>query len=811
MAKTVVAMIAALLLAVLVLPGTRPAAAASAAIAGPAEGASRINAAPRKKAAPARQRAPAAAPKPVEPWDRPMTVVLVRSSAFGCEPLCPEWLAAEGRITAASPSVFRKALKQAGRRWLPIVIRSPGGDVDAAIEIGRMVRKAGLPVGVGWTRYEGCAPGDAACRPPGEGRGAYRGLVMIDDGFCASACPLILAGGTERLVGDRSYVGLHVIRQTWIRQKILYRETVRTVKGKRKVSRTVVSRRNVGSFHKDGIDKPMRKKLAAYLSEMGVSDSFIGEMEKAAFSDINHVPQQRLRDIRLVTSEGSIVIFVTPEVCKAAAPFRNCRALTEEAPPVPADDASGSMRITLVRGAGGCEPLCPEWIAITGRITPDGPARLREVLKAAGDTKLPVFLHSAGGDAGAGIALGRAIREAGLMTVVGRSRIADCEAGRKSCTGRNARGKPLGGSLDTSGICSAECLFVLAGGTLRYTLLTRSAAATPARDWTGAKGSGKEQEQLADYLRIMSVPEDMVAKVTGATAKTPLGMEAQVKLAYGLGTRWSSPVFLAEPLSCVGASPLPNCVRRGTEATSDTRAPSDAGDALPPLVDTEMSVVLVRAKGACEPFCPEWIAAEGTITPDTPRRFAEILRIIGDVRLPVLIDSRGGDFDAAMAIGRMIRAKSLMTVVGTTQIFGCTPREKTCNRNRPLSKPYAGFAYNPGDCARECLFVLAGGVRRLGVWATSGGQSPMAPFRTRQNNVAAGDLVESYLEEMGVRRLTLQVNRAEVPAALASRDDNGVVLVRLSTDDGSTDSVVGSTMCRRADPPANCIRRDKTG
>ena len=64
--------------------------------------------------------------------DAPMRFVVVRSDAPGCEPTCPEWISAEGAITAKSPALLKAALKTLGRRNLPIVVNSPGGDVDAA-------------------------------------------------------------------------------------------------------------------------------------------------------------------------------------------------------------------------------------------------------------------------------------------------------------------------------------------------------------------------------------------------------------------------------------------------------------------------------------------------------------------------------------------------------------------------------------------------------------------------------------------------------------------------------------------------------
>ncbi|TGV31270.1 hypothetical protein EN811_28250, partial [bacterium M00.F.Ca.ET.168.01.1.1] len=54
-----------------------------------------------------------------------MRFAVVRSSAPGCEPNCPEWISAEGTIETGTPTLFRRLLKTLGGRQLPIVVNSP--------------------------------------------------------------------------------------------------------------------------------------------------------------------------------------------------------------------------------------------------------------------------------------------------------------------------------------------------------------------------------------------------------------------------------------------------------------------------------------------------------------------------------------------------------------------------------------------------------------------------------------------------------------------------------------------------------------
>src|SRR5262245_35993770 len=78
--------------------------------------------------------------------DPAMQVHLVRSAEPGCEPNCPEWIAAQGRIDAGSVARFRRVLSQLGDRKVPVLIDSNGGRVNEAFEIGRLARARGLDV-----------------------------------------------------------------------------------------------------------------------------------------------------------------------------------------------------------------------------------------------------------------------------------------------------------------------------------------------------------------------------------------------------------------------------------------------------------------------------------------------------------------------------------------------------------------------------------------------------------------------------------------------------------------------------------------
>jgi hypothetical protein len=271
----------------------------------------------------------AAPSKPSQKAESPkiasMSFVIVRSSKPGCEPNCPEWIAAEGEISSATPQRFKAVLARLGKTQLPVVLNSPGGDVGAAMQLGRMIRKHKLNTGVGYTKYEGCAPTDKACKAPKEWRGVYRGLALDDTGYCFSACPLVLAGGVERLAGPSTLVGVHQVRTKGFQQRITYRETYRMVRGKKKViSRKVVKNEKVKQIDKIGLDKRLRGMLVPYLAEMGISKDFLVEMEKAPPSSINIPGLVKIDEMGLITSRFPLTALTGNSNCEAPKTAPNC-------------------------------------------------------------------------------------------------------------------------------------------------------------------------------------------------------------------------------------------------------------------------------------------------------------------------------------------------------------------------------------------------------------------------------------------------------------------------------------------------------
>lgn len=90
-------------------------------------------------------------------------------------------LSLTGTIDPGSSSRFLAEIEARGEYVSTVLLDSPGGSVDDALSIGRLIRERELSTEV------------------------------ADGGLCASSCPLIFAGGSERIAGRGAAIGVHQI------------------------------------------------------------------------------------------------------------------------------------------------------------------------------------------------------------------------------------------------------------------------------------------------------------------------------------------------------------------------------------------------------------------------------------------------------------------------------------------------------------------------------------------------------------------------------------------------------------------------
>ncbi len=286
--------------------------------------------------------AQAAAPNKQEPA---MRFEVIRFSSTACEPLCPEWISAEGQIKPDTAGKLAALLKNPAYRKLPIVLNSGGGSIEAALTMGRMIRKFQMTTTIGSSLIFGCVEAerkDGKCKLDQITK-AYNGMAVAYRAYCASACPLVLLGGVVRVIDATSYVGLHEPRAEFQPYVDRYLIRYHFVHGhKQIVSREFVKRTYMARKEVVGVTPDLRKKLAPFLNEMGGDAQIITEMNKAAPKDMNWIkPGTGEREKLGLTSNGDMPVTTTfdtltsTKTCRAAetAPA-NCILVKEKGPPI---------------------------------------------------------------------------------------------------------------------------------------------------------------------------------------------------------------------------------------------------------------------------------------------------------------------------------------------------------------------------------------------------------------------------------------------------------------------------------------------
>ncbi|CDX60747.1 conserved exported hypothetical protein [Mesorhizobium plurifarium] len=515
-----------------------------------------------------------------------MRFVVVRSSAPGCEPNCPEWISAEGTIEAGTPALLKRLLKTLGGRQLPIVVNSPGGNVDASLQLGRMVRKNKLDIAVGITEFSGCSPGMKNCRDNDANGQPYLGVAYDSGAMCNSACPLMFAGGIRRVVGEWAYLGVHQITTTYQREKLLYRTTYRIVNGKKKIISTrVVSRKNAGSYKTYEMSKAVEKRLSAYLKEMGVEQGVLSVMKATPASDIRQIEPDDMLEMKLVTSPDSLDLLTEGTICRRQPAPANCREVPANAAPAavaalgaepspiapvptapvpaPAQQAhEQEMRFVVVRGSNPlCNPDCPEWISAEGTIAAGTADELRQLLDTIRERRLPVIINSPGGDVQAALAAGRLIRERKLDVAVARTDFLDCDPGAAGCVAPD--GLHTGLTIDAGAECDAACAVMIAGGVRRL-------VGADARFLVHSMGM---EDKVRAYLDEMGVGSGFFAAMQSAEYAKHRELSRDELKTFGLTTGPQSVDALTGATICRSAPRPENC--RGLPAAdADAKAPA---------------------------------------------------------------------------------------------------------------------------------------------------------------------------------------------------------------------------------------------
>ncbi|RRH88833.1 hypothetical protein EH240_34720 [Mesorhizobium tamadayense] len=212
--------------------------------------------------------------------EQEMRFVLVRGSNPLCNPDCPEWISAEGTIVAGTPDRLRELLGTVGGSRLPIVVNSPGGDIQGALDAGRLIRERRLDVAVARTDFLDCEPGAVGCVAKD---GLHTGLTVDAGAACDAACAVMIAGGARRFVGADAHFLVH----------------------------------SMG----------MEDKVRAYLEEMAIGSGLFVAMQSAQYAKHRQLSRDELAEFGLTTGRQSVDALTGANICKSSPKPDNCRVL----------------------------------------------------------------------------------------------------------------------------------------------------------------------------------------------------------------------------------------------------------------------------------------------------------------------------------------------------------------------------------------------------------------------------------------------------------------------------------------------------
>ncbi len=278
----------------------------------------------------AESRAVGLGPPPRARADPPMRIFRVMSSDPACEPDCPEWLSAEGTIAPGTGAAFAKVVAGLGGRRLPVLISSHGGSLRDALEMGALIRARGLAVAVARTLIANCPSRARACD-------GARGQAIVGGAVCASACPLVLAGGVSRLVGPTPLVGVHQITTV-----------VKETEGVEGLTRTVKL------YEQDWVDKTVE----TYLTTMGVTDPVMSLLRKTSAASIRWLSVDEIKASSLATGTLDPAEPILGAAANGLNAIGSGRPATADVMTAKVEDPDGSgpgLTLTYRRGGGALE------------------------------------------------------------------------------------------------------------------------------------------------------------------------------------------------------------------------------------------------------------------------------------------------------------------------------------------------------------------------------------------------------------------------------------------------------------------------
>src|ERR1700722_17113687 len=161
-----------------------------------------------------------AKPAPQIPGFAPNLIIyLAKGPANSCGPGCDRWIAVEGDVDRNAASRIRRFLQDVKATQRPIYFQSPGGSVEQAFVIGRLLRSRKAVARVGRTVVAACGAGaqvDDACLKIKTGGGEVQAEIVTRQAMCNSACGYLFLGATTRQVAPDAAMAVHNSKLTLV-------------------------------------------------------------------------------------------------------------------------------------------------------------------------------------------------------------------------------------------------------------------------------------------------------------------------------------------------------------------------------------------------------------------------------------------------------------------------------------------------------------------------------------------------------------------------------------------------------------------
>ena len=235
-----------------------------------------------------------------------LIIYLAKGPANSCGSGCDHWIAIEGNVDQEGASRIRRFLRDVKDTQRPIYLHSPGGAVEQAYAIGRLLRSRKAIARVGQTIVAACSSGtqvDDACLKIKAAGGEVQAEIVTHHAMCNSACGYLFLGAATREVAPDAAMAVHNSKLTMI-------------------FHGHPSAQQIAAFTESSVAKADRER-ASFIQSMGISHELNDLIRTVKFESMHSLTRSELYrfgvDTRKIVETGwSLETAARPYVRKFA-------------------------------------------------------------------------------------------------------------------------------------------------------------------------------------------------------------------------------------------------------------------------------------------------------------------------------------------------------------------------------------------------------------------------------------------------------------------------------------------------------------